>query len=450
MKNIFFATILIILFNQSFGQAYLKNKNEKHFVLFNTPTKKTVQTYNKTSISDWYTPISYAALDSVIGNSLSYNIGFLQNDSLAKIVYADGTKDHNQWLSVGRVIDPKDTIINFTNTPQLRLSNFTSYTLDSIRFKYVYVRNTDSLLGGSSGTFAVKDTLFIHYFQVNTIQKYSFANTLNKYALVGWKGDSTRMPVNYFAVDTILLTKNDSSGIANINGGFENFINLKSFVRKAPAGLNMSANGGKNTDNLSAYTFTFKSGIQTVIGTDTAMMLYQKDPSTLPVGTRRTNYFGFYYAQNSDSISWKNPTYYNTSMLAPWWCAYTVTNDWYGFVPGNAYSNEYFIDADFHLLSANAGVNEITNTALVSCNLFPNPVIAGGKTSVEFNLKTQSEVKVEVYNLMGQRVKNISNKNYQVGENNIDIDLTGIKAGIYFVNLSVNGFTQTKKLSIID
>jgi len=450
MKNIFFVIVLVILFNQSFGQNHLRNKNERHPFLFNTPFTKSSQTYNKTSISDWYSPIVYAALDSVIGNYLSYNIGLLQNDSIAKIVYADGSIDHNSWLSVGRVLDPKDTIINLTINPQQRLSPYSNYTVDSIRFTYAYVRNADSVLYGGT-RFLVTDTLFISYFAGNEIQKYSFANTLNKYALVNWNGDSfNRMPTNYLSVDTILLTDNDSTGIANIGIGFENFIHLKSFAHKIPTSIYVDANNGGNADNLIAYTLTFKSGIQTVIGTDTAMMLYQKDPSTIPSGTRRTNYFGFRYALNTDTISWQNPVYYNTSLLAPWWCAYAVTDDWYGFVSGNAYTNEYFIDADFHLSSLNAGINETKNIDFVLSTVFPNPVKFGNNVSINFNLKSNSEIRIEVYNMVGQLVKTFPTQKYNVGENAANINTAGLNEGLYFVNFSVNGVTQTKKLSIID
>ena len=447
MKKIFFATISLIIFTPIFGQNFLKNKCEKHFVSFTVPSKKISQAFGKSGVSNWYSPITYAQVDPIIKNSLSYNIGFLQNDSLAKIVYADGTKDHNSWLSVGRVLDPKDTIISFTNNPTQRLSAYSNYTVDSIRFTYAYVRNAD-LISVGGNNFSVIDTLYISYFAGNKIQQYTFANTLNKYALVNWYGDSNnRMPVNFLSVDTILLSHTDSTGIANIGGGFENYINLKSYVHKIPLSISVNAN---NTDNLVGYTLTFKSGIKTVIGSDTAMMLYQKDPTTLPNGIRRTNYFGFYFAQISDTISWQNPTYYNTSLLAPWWCAYTVTNDWYGFVSGNAYSHEYFVDADFHLSSLNAGVNETKNSDFIWSSIFPNPVKVGSRVSVNFNLKAQSEINIQVYNLVGQLVKTISTEKYNSGENAVNINVDGLKAGMYFVNIDVNGYSQTQKLSVVE
>ena len=452
MRKIFFLTISIFTISNVFGQAPLKNNPIHTELKFSVPQKNTGHQFNKTTVSDWYQPNKFVEADTMIGSTLVHLINFMQHDSLAKNVNANGSIDHNSWLSVGRVLDPKDTMISYTSNPQQKLSNYTSYTLDSIRFTYAYVRNTDSLTNGSSGKIAVTDTLFISYFKGNAIQKYSFNNTLNKYALINWKGDSIRMPSNYFTTDTVLLSKNDSTGIANIGGGFENFFNMKSFVHKAPAGININANNGYNTDNLIAYTLTFISGIKTVIGNDTAVMRYHKAPSTLPAGTRRTNYFGFSFAENKDldTIAWQNPTYFNTSLLAPWWCAYTVSDNWYGYVPGNAYINEMFIDADFHLTtSSNASVIETKKNAFEVNSVFPNPVKIGEMSFITFNLKVRSEIQIEVYDLMGKMVKQFSNKSFEAGENTSELCMEGIDAGIYFLRVSVNGMMQTKKLSII-
>ena len=305
MRKIFFLTISIFTISNVFGQAPLKNNPIHTELKFSVPQKNTGHQFNKTTVSDWYQPNKFVEADTMIGSTLVHLINFMQHDSLAKNVNANGSIDHNSWLSVGRVLDPKDTMISYTSNPQQKLSNYTSYTLDSIRFTYAYVRNTDSLTNGSSGKIAVTDTLFISYFKGNAIQKYSFNNTLNKYALINWKGDSIRMPSNYFTTDTVLLSKNDSTGIANIGGGFENFFNMKSFVHKAPAGININANNGYNTDNLIAYTLTFISGIKTVIGNDTAVMRYHKAPSTLPC-LNPTNFKSYFFTSAPDGCAYKN------------------------------------------------------------------------------------------------------------------------------------------------
>ncbi len=443
--NKFFITVFILFFLSihSFAQNRIDNsKTPIYKAQFSFP--KHSNTFNKKStVSDWYSPLSFAFADSIIGNSLTTGIGFLQYDTLSKIVYADGVIGNNNWLSVGRVLDPKDDIIAKTNNPGIQLNKYVGYTLDSIRFTYAYVRNVD--------VSSVIDTLFISYFKGTAIQKYVFTSSQNKYALVDWRGDSIRFTKNYFAVDTILLTSNDSTGIANTNGNFENYINLKTFLHKVPVGLNVNTNGGYNANNLIAYTLTFKSAIPSVTGTDTAIMLYQKNPTTIPSGSRRTNYFGFYFAMNQDTISWTNQNYFNTSLLVPKWCAYQPSNSCYGYVPGCLFTNEYFIDADFHLTTDNnVSVEEISNNNFLSYSIYPNPSKQNEMVSLFFDLKNNSIISVEVVNLMGQKLKSVSNKNMDAVDNRLDIDLSGMNKGIYFINVTANGFTQTKKLLITE
>jgi hypothetical protein len=405
--------------------------------------------YGKTTIADWYTPIRYAQADSVIGNSLQYAVGFMMHDSLAKIVYADSTTGTNQWLSFGRVLDPKDTIISTIN-PAQQISRYVGYTLDSIRFTYLYVRNVDSMTVNTVQQ-PVVDTLFIYYFTGTEIARYTTIPSLNKIALVNWVGDSIRMPRYYMTTDTILLTRNDSTGVSNRNGAYENYFNLKKLTHKVPSGIFVNANGGANTENLIAYTTVFKSAVPTVLGSDTAIMIYQRNPSTLPAGSHRTNYFGFYYALNADTVPWSNPVYYNTTLLSPAWAAYQPNLAWYGYVAGNMYTHEYFVDADFYLTTTpNAGVNMLSRNPFAIGNLYPNPAKAGQEVYLELNVGISSEVIVKLYNLVGENIQTPLHNRFDAGQHTVRMDLSGLARGVYFVNVTVNNSTRTQKLILTD
>jgi hypothetical protein len=254
--------------------------------------------------------------------------------------------------------------------------------------------------------------------------------------------------MNTFQTQVFLLSQEDSTGIANTDGKFENYFNTKIFSVKAPAGLSVDANGGTNTDNLIGYTFTFKSGIPTVIGTDTAIMLYQKDPSTFPPGSRRTNYFGFSYA-TSDSMR-ANTGFYNTSLLAPSLTSYQPYNGWNGYVPGNGFTKEYFIDADFYLAYDNAsvGVQELTNAVSLG-TIFPNPASSSGHSTLLLKVKHTSTVSVALYTMVGQRVKMLyDNSSLAAGEHSLELNTSELEAGIYFVTLTTDGVSSSKKLII--
>ncbi len=113
--------------------------------------------------------------------------------------------------------------------------------------------------------------------------------------------------------------------------------------------------------------------------------------------------------------------------------------------------NPYTQTAPFHwYMSAdlNFGVVGIEENALNSAGnsfIYPNP--ASNNATLAIDLKDNSNVDVTVMNMVGQVVK--TNKAQgQVGENNINIDITGLASGIYMVNVKVGAASSTKKLIV--
>ncbi|MEI6507450.1 MAG: T9SS type A sorting domain-containing protein [Bacteroidota bacterium] len=451
MKKLIFTTLSTLVFVGAFAQSQIDNRKMKHIKAENRPVKSTSNTYGKIQISDWYNTIDFSSSDPIIGGSIQHYVGFIQHDSLAKIYYADGTISKTGWESVGSVLDPKDAAIDLTNNPGIKLSKWNGYTLDSIRFTYLYVRNVDSFdIYGLGQKKKVIDTLFVHYFKGTDIKKSYIQPTggaKSLLAMLGWN-IPTRLPATFSHCDTVLLTQNDSTTVNNSTGGFENGFRTKSMVLAAPTAFTIAAGGNlASANDLVGFTFTFKSAVPTVYGTDTAIQLYQLNPNTLPAGSHRTNYFGFYFAENTNTTPWSNPTYYNTTLLAG--AAYATRNGWTGFISGNAYNSEIFADADFKLTTAaNVSVREIKNDNFAMSSVYPNPANNNDGAYIGFNLKNESNVSFEIVSLMGQKVKAFADKTFAAGQNGMELNLTGVDAGVYFVNMTVNGLTQTKKLIV--
>ena len=449
MKRLVIAFVLAFSFSGLQAQNHVQNTSMDKSTFFDFKRLTNEALYSKTAVIDWYSPLMYDTVNNI--HPTTY-INFIQHDSLAKIYYADGSVGRNQWISFGRVLDPKDTNISISGTPSKQLSRYVGYTLDSIRFTYLYVRNVDSLPLISGGKKAAVDTLFICYFGGKNISRYSFKDVNNRFALVDWTGDSILFPRNYLRVDTVLLSNYDSTGVANTNGKYENYFNLKKFVRKVPSGINMNALNGANADNLIGYTVLFKSSAPTIYATDTAIMIYQKNPSTLPAGSHRTNYFGFSYGVNNDALNVRsNPDYYNTTLLSPTWAAYIPSNEWYGYVTGNAFAKELFVDAEFHLItdSFNMGVTDLSgrNFAL---NLFPNPVKKSQNVNLNFTFSELSIVKTNITDLTGKLIKMVTESKFESGEQLMKIDIADLNAGFYLLNIEVNGVKLTKKMMVTE
>lgn len=77
--------------------------------------------------------------------------------------------------------------------------------------------------------------------------------------------------------------------------------------------------------------------------------------------------------------------------------------------------------------------------------LAPNP--SNGITKLTYSSRSAGTVTVSVYNLLGNVTFN-QTVNNQVGNNELNLDLTELENGIYFVNVTDGQKSFTKKLSI--
>jgi uncharacterized protein (TIGR02145 family) len=100
-------------------------------------------------------------------------------------------------------------------------------------------------------------------------------------------------------------------------------------------------------------------------------------------------------------------------------------------------------------LNITTGVNEsLLPKGYFVSNNYPNPF--NPKTRIDFSLPKTSSIKVELFNLTGQRVRDLKEKNMESGISHIDIELSGLPNGIYFAHILIDGkFSVTKKLMLL-
>jgi hypothetical protein len=79
-------------------------------------------------------------------------------------------------------------------------------------------------------------------------------------------------------------------------------------------------------------------------------------------------------------------------------------------------------------------------------NLFPNPSTSQCRLSYE--LKNDAEVIISVYSILGELIYSESSYK-QSGISNHDLIVSNLMPGNYSVQISVNGFKTTKKLTVI-
>lgn len=81
-------------------------------------------------------------------------------------------------------------------------------------------------------------------------------------------------------------------------------------------------------------------------------------------------------------------------------------------------------------------------------NNFPNPF--NPKTTISLTLPAQGNVKLEVYNILGQRVMNEIERYFSSGTHLVDIELQGMPSGIYIAQITIdNRYTVVKKMMLI-
>jgi len=75
---------------------------------------------------------------------------------------------------------------------------------------------------------------------------------------------------------------------------------------------------------------------------------------------------------------------------------------------------------------------------------YPNPF--NPTTTIEFNLPKQSNVRVDVFNTLGQQVKSLVNGEFSAGEHSVKFDAGALSSGVYFYRLQTGDFLEIKKM----
>lgn len=97
-----------------------------------------------------------------------------------------------------------------------------------------------------------------------------------------------------------------------------------------------------------------------------------------------------------------------------------------------------FVDTCGHI---NTGINDFSIEN--EFNLYPNPT--SNQITIEFELITAKNTSIEIKNILGQTIKTISNS-FTTGKNKIEIDVSELSGGLYFVQLQSGTSIISKKM----
>ncbi|MBA4251284.1 MAG: hypothetical protein C0425_07145 [Chlorobiaceae bacterium] len=87
--------------------------------------------------------------------------------------------------------------------------------------------------------------------------------------------------------------------------------------------------------------------------------------------------------------------------------------------------------------------NSVQPNNFVLYQNYPNPF--NSSTRIEFYLKEKDFVRIEIYNSLGEKIKEFINQELSVGKHSIDFNASQLTSGIYFYRIVTSNFIATRK-----
>ncbi|HEX04476.1 MAG TPA: T9SS type A sorting domain-containing protein [Bacteroidetes bacterium] len=96
-------------------------------------------------------------------------------------------------------------------------------------------------------------------------------------------------------------------------------------------------------------------------------------------------------------------------------------------------------------------VEDVTGSYLPSefamGSAYPNPF--NPSTTISFNVAQPGNVALIVYNVMGQEVARVVDRDFQAGSYNANFNAAALSSGVYFVRMEATGFNATQKIMLM-
>jgi hypothetical protein len=78
---------------------------------------------------------------------------------------------------------------------------------------------------------------------------------------------------------------------------------------------------------------------------------------------------------------------------------------------------------------------------------YPNPF--NPTTTIKFSIPEEVQVNLSLYNILGEKVKELKNEVTKPGYFEVEFDASMIASGVYFYRIQAGDFIQTKKMILL-
>lgn len=199
-----------------------------------------------------------------------------------------------------------------------------------------------------------------------------------------------------------------------------------------PIGTTAAASGG-TPDYLYKYTETFSSVVEDMLPSTSGTTLAAFTPAS-------TQTLTLSWTKNHP-WSQNGKTYPYDSSATTHMTVFIQTNS---AMPASGVPAKYVFQSASSLVTTVLGFEEISNG--VYFEMYPNPT--SSNTTLNFKLDKSTQVNVDVYDMLGQKVIASNNGTMSAGEHAMNIDCTGLQSGVYFVKIATDNGTVTKRLVV--
>lgn len=139
------------------------------------------------------------------------------------------------------------------------------------------------------------------------------------------------------------------------------------------------------------------------------------------------------------------PSLFNGALLEFYFTYYKTNGD---YVREPASANYKFSFGSLNISNlTNIEIGETLPSNFTLYQNYPNPF--NPNTTIKYDVSKQSKVQLKVYNSLGEEVTTLVNEVIQIGSYTINFRGNNLPSGIYFYRLSVNDYSETKKMILI-
>ncbi|HMQ70779.1 MAG TPA: T9SS type A sorting domain-containing protein, partial [Ignavibacteria bacterium] len=104
-------------------------------------------------------------------------------------------------------------------------------------------------------------------------------------------------------------------------------------------------------------------------------------------------------------------------------------------------------NGNFEYFNLNNEVNIGTPSAYALSQNYPNPF--NPSTTINFDLPTDGNVSLKLYDMSGKEVATLVNEVRAAGYYSVNFNASQLTSGVYFYSISADNFTATKKMLLV-